>query len=292
MTRFLNLTVSGLLLAGLYAVYSYGLALVYGVMRIVNVAHGGFIMLAAFTTWSLHQSWGIDPIIGAFLVMPLYFVIGSLLYLTLVRRMPLAGGGPSIQSLLLLFGVWMVARNVAYFVWGGDDHSVRTSYTLSHFSLGPTVVPVARLLVFLVGGIVTVVLSLVVNRTRYGRAIRAAAQDPTACRLVGIDVTRVNAITFGLGTALAALAGGLASILFAFNPEFGGVVLLRGFVIIVLGGMGSILGVALGSVVLALTESYATLGVNAALINMVGFVMLVVMLLIRPAGLLGRRAVR
>lgn len=292
MDRFQQLTASGLLLAGLYAMLAYGLALVYGVMKIVNLAHGGLIMLAAFFTWALWDGLGLYPLIGAVVGMPVFFAIGVALYLSIVRRMPVTGRGPSIESLLLLFGVWTIMRSIAYVIWGGDDHSITTDTSQASVALGSTTLPVTRLIAFGVGVGVTVGLVVLIGRTRFGRAIRAAAQDPGACRLVGIDIERVNAITFGLAAALAALGGAVASTIFTFNPEFGGLAMLKAFVIIVLGGMGSIVGVALGALVLALTESYATLFVESALTNMVGFLMLVAVLLLRPAGLLGTRTLR
>jgi branched-chain amino acid transport system permease protein len=292
MDRFLQLSASGLLLAGLYAMLAYGLALVYGVMKVVNLAHGGTIMLAAFVTWALWDGPGLNPLLGAAISMPVFFLIGAALYLTLVRRMPVTGRGPSIESLLLLFGVWTIMRSVAYLVWGGDDHAITTGASQASVTLGSVSLPVTRLIAFGVGAAVTVGLVVLVNRTRFGRAIRAAAQDPGACRLVGIDIERINAVTFGLAASLGALGGGVAATIFAFNPEFGALAMLKAFVIIVLGGMGSILGVALGALVLALTESYATLVVESALTNMVGFLMLVAILVLRPEGLLGKRAVR
>jgi branched-chain amino acid transport system permease protein len=292
MDRILQLTASGLLLAGLYAMLAYGLALVYGVMKVVNLAHGGTIMLAAFFTWALWDGLGLYPLVGALAAAPVFFVIGALLYLTLVRRMPVTGGGPSIESLLLLFGVWTIMRSIAYLIWGGDDHSITTATSQASVALGSVSLPTTRLIAFGVGVIVTVGLVILIGRTRFGRAIRAAAQDPGACRLVGIDIERINAVTFGLAASLGAIGGGVAATIFAFNPEFGALAMLKAFVVIVLGGMGSISGVALGALVLALTESYATLFVESALTNMVGFIMLVAVLVLRPEGLLGRRAVR
>jgi branched-chain amino acid transport system permease protein len=292
MDRFLQLTASGLLLAGLYALLAYGLALVYGVMKVVNLAHGGTIMLAAFVTWSLWDGPGLNPLLGALIAAPIFFVIGGVLYVTLVRRMPVTGRGPSIESLLLLFGVWTIMRSVAYLIWGGDDHSITTGASQASVALGSVSLPVTRFIAFGVGALVTVGLVMLIGRSRFGRAIRAAAQDPGACRLVGIDIERINTITFGLAASLGALGGGVAATIFAFNPEFGGLAMLKAFVIIVLGGMGSIAGVALGALVLALTEAYATLVVESALVNMVGFLMLVGILVLRPQGLLGQRAVR
>ncbi len=292
MDRFLQLTASGLVLAGLYAILAYGLALVYGVMKVVNLAHGGMIMLGAFSTWWLWQGPGLYPLLGALASAPVFFVLGMVLYLTLVRRMPVTGRGPSIESLLLLFGVGTVMRGTAYLIWGGDERAINNSTTQANVAIGPVTISATRLIALGVGAIVTLALVYLVGRTRFGRALRAAAQDPGACRLVGIDIERVNATTFGLASALAALAGGIAATIFVFSPDYGGKTMLKAFVIVVLGGMGSILGVAVGSIVLALTESYATLFVQSAYTEMIGFIMLVLILVLRPQGLLGARSIR
>jgi branched-chain amino acid transport system permease protein len=196
-----------------------------------------------------------------------------------------------VQSLLLLFGTWLVLRNVAYLLFSGDDQAVRTSYSTAAVRILGNSFSLNRVVVFVIAVLAMLALHVLLQRTFLGKAIRAVAQNPDSCTLVGIDVERVYALTFGIGAALAGLAGLLASTLFAFNPAFGAEEVLRSFVIIVLGGMGSVVGIALGALVLAFAEVFSIYLVPSYLTSAVGFVLLVVVLVVRPNGLFGRREV-
>ncbi len=291
--RYLDLTVSAVLLAGLYAAMAFGLGLIYGVLRVVNLAHGGIIMAAAYVTWLLHDRLGIDPYLSIPAVLVLFFFVGVALYKGPVRFLPRGAAG-GVQSLLLLFGVWLILRNVFYVLFTGNDQAIRTSYSTQAVNLGSGSYSVNRVLVFVIAVVALALLHLLLSRTYLGKAIRAVAQNPDSCTLVGVDVERVYALTFGIGTALAGLAGLLASTLFAFNPAFGSAELLKSFVIIVLGGLGSMLGIALGSLVLALAETFSTVipGFPTYLSASVGFVLLVLVLVFRPGGLFGQKVLR
>ena len=288
MQRLVDLAVSAVLLAGLYAAMAYGLGLVYGVLRVVNLAHAGVIMAGAYAGWVLHRALGLDPYHSLPLVVAGSFVLGVGVYVLLVRHLPRgAAGGP--QSLLLLFGVWLVLRNVAYLLFTGDDHVIRTGYSTRAVPFLGTWLPVNRLAVFGIAVAVPLALHLLLRHTYAGRAIRAVAQNADSCTLVGIDVERVYALTFGLGTALAGLAGLLSTTLFSFNPAFGSSELLKSFVVVVLGGLGSIAGTGVAALILASVEAYSILVLPAYLTSAVGFVMLVVVLVLRPGGLFGQR---
>lgn len=291
MENIVNLTISALLLAGFYASMAYGLGLIYGVLRIVNLAHGGIIMASAYLTWQLFVRFGIDPYLAIPIAMVVFFGVGVLIYQGLVRFLPRGPAG-AVQSLLLLFGVWLVIRNIVYLLFGGDDQAIRTEYSTSSLPILGGHYGLNRVVVFAVSVIALLALHLFLTRTSWGRAIRAVAQNPDSSALVGINVERVYVLTFGLGTALAGLAGVLASTLFAFNPSFGAGELLRSFVIIVLGGMGSVVGIALGATVLALAEVFSIYVVPSYLASAVGFVLLVVVLTLRPGGLFGQQALR
>jgi branched-chain amino acid transport system permease protein len=288
MQRVLDLTVSAVLLAGLYATMAYGLGLIYGVLRLVNLAHAGVIMAGAYLGWLLHLELGLDPYLSIPLVAAASFALGVLLYVALVRHLPRgAAGGPS--SLLLLFGVWLVLRNVAYLLFSGNDQVIRTTYSTRSLPLLGGFVSLNRVAVFAVAVVVPVALHLLLKRTFAGRAIRAVAQNADSCTLVGVDVERVYALTFGLGTALAGLAGLLSATLFSFNPAFGASELLKSFVVVVLGGLGSVLGTFLAALVLATVEVFAILVLPSYLTGAVGFIMLVAVLVLRPGGLFGQR---
>jgi branched-chain amino acid transport system permease protein len=287
----LTLAVSAVLLAGFYAAMAYGLGLIYGVLRIVNLAHGGIIMAAAYLTWLLYTEFKVDPYLAIPVTLVAFFLVGVAIYWGLVRFLPRGPAG-AVQSLLLLFGVWLVIRNLAYLLFTGNDQAIRTGYSTSSLSLLGASYSVNRLVVFGVSMVALIALHLFLTRTYWGKAIRAVGQNLDSCPLVGINVERVYLLTYGLGTALAGLAGLLASTLFAFNPSFGAGELLKSFVIIVLGGLGSVVGIALGAAILAFAEVFSIYVVPSYLTSAVGFVLLVVVLVLRPGGLFGQRVLR
>jgi branched-chain amino acid transport system permease protein len=288
MQRLVDLAVSAVLLAGLYATMAYGLGLVYGVLRIVNLAHGGVIMAGAYLGWWLHQQLGLDPYLAVPVVLAGTFLFGVVVYRVLVRHLPRgAAGGP--QSLLLLFGVWLVLRNAAYLLFTGNDQVIRTEASTRAFPFLGTYVSVNRVVVFGFALATPIVLHVALTRTFVGKAIRAVAQNADSCTLVGVDVERVYTLTFGIATALAGLAGLLSATLFSFNPAFGAGELLKSFVVVVLGGLGSIVGVGVAALVLATVEVFAILVLPSYLTAAVGFVMLVLVLVLRPGGLFGQR---
>ena len=288
MARLLDLAISAILLAGLYATMAYGLGLIYGVLRVVNLAHGGVIMAGAYLGWWLHGRLGLDPYLSIPIVVVVAFAFGAVLYRVLVRHLPRgAAGGPA--SLLLLFGVWLVLRNGAYLLFTGNDHALRTSYSTRALPFLGTWVSVNRVAVLAIALVVPAALQVLLRRTYLGKAIRAVAQNADSCTLVGVDVERIYTVTFGIGTALAGLAGLLSATLFAFNPAFGAGELLKSFVVVVLGGLGSIVGTAVAALILAVIEVFAILVLPSYLTAAVGFVMLVVVLVVRPGGLFGER---
>jgi branched-chain amino acid transport system permease protein len=267
---------------------AYGLGLIYGVLRIVNLAHGGVIMASAYLTWVLFTRFGIDPYLAIPIVLPVTFLFGVGLYKGLVRYLPRGAAG-GVQSLLLLFGVWLVMQNGAYLLFTGNDQAIRTSYSTRGVSVLGQVVSVSRIAAFVIGMVTLAGLHALLTRTYLGKAIRAVAQNPESCTLVGIDVEYVYTVTFGLGIALAGLAGLLLSTIFAFNPSAGAAELLKSFVIIVLGGLGSVVGIAAGALILSIAEGFSILVLPSFLTAAVGFVLLVVVLVLRPGGLFGHR---
>lgn len=280
-----TLTLAAVLTAGLYATMSFGLALVYGVMRIINLAHAGTMMFGAFVVLTLNRELGLDPILGAFVAAPAFFVAGMVLYRFVVQRVE----GAPIASLLLLFAVWLCLQNAAYLIWGSEDQSIVTAYTFLTVSVAGIRIAVTRVVPFAVSLAALALLTWFLRSTRMGKAIRAVSQNSASARLVGIRADQVNRIAFGLGTALSAFAGGLLTLLFSFNPDFGGVFQLKSFAIIVLGGLESLVGVALGACVLAAIESFSILipGWRASLINLLAFGILVVSLVVLPGGITG-----
>lgn len=277
----ISVGISALLTAGLYAVMSYGLAIIYGVMKVINLSNAGFLMLGAFLTLVYFQQWHVDPILGAFLNLPVFFGAGWLVYKLLVRRVMTA---LPIASLLLLFALWLVVQNVALMIWGSEDQSIITAYTYKALSVLGFRISLTRLLVFGVALAALTVLHYGLGHTYIGKALRATVQDPQAALLVGIDTGRISAIAFGLGTACAGFAGGLLALLFSFTPDFGGSFQLKSFTIIVLGGLENLAGVTVGAAILAFAESFAVLFMRASLQDVVAYALLVVALVVMPGG--------
>ena len=275
---------SALLVAGLYATMSYGLALIYGVLKIINLANAGVLMLGAYVTWWMWSALHVDPLLAPLAIVPAFFVLGVIIERTLVRRVL---GQDPIVSLLLLFGLWLVLQNLAYLIWTGDTRSIETPFIDSSLVLGAFQVAWPRVYVFVAGAVALVALQLFLTRTQLGRAIRAVAQDRDAAKLAGIDVDRVMGIAFGIGIALAGFAGSLLSLLFSFNPDFGRTLSLKSFCIIVLGGLDSFVGVAFGAISLALAEAFGVRYMPASLQNLISFVVLVVVLVVFPKGIAG-----
>jgi branched-chain amino acid transport system permease protein len=286
----ISVCITSILTAGLYAVMSYGLAIIYGVMKVINLSHAGFLMLGAFMTLVYSQTWHLDPIAGALLNLPLFFLAGWAVYVLLVRRVRQA---LPIASLLMLFGLWLVLQNVALTVWGSEDQSIITRYIYRAEPFFGFRIPLTRLIVFAVALAVMALLHVLLNHTYVGKALRATVQDPQAALLAGIDTERISAVAFGIGTAFAGFAGGLMTLLFSFTPDFGAPFQLKSFTIIVLGGLENLAGVTIGAAILAFAESFAVLFMRASLQNVVAYALLVVALIVMPGGiasLFGRRS--
>ena len=279
--------VNSLFAAGLYATMSYGLAIIYGVMRIINLAHAGVMMHGAYVTWTLFARFGLDPFASLVLVIPLFFFFGVALYYLLVGRLPSGAAGPSMESLLLLFGLWLVLQNLAYTLWSGDTQSILTGYTLKSVPILGVRVGVPSVLVFAASAASLLVLNLFLKRTYLGKAIRAVTANRDAALIAGVNADRISATAFGLGTAFAGIAGALLSTLYAFTPDFGRSFLLKAFCIIVLGGMESFTGVALGALVLALLENgvAAWTPIPTTFQDAISFSLLVVALVLFPRGI-------
>jgi len=283
---FLNLLIAALLLAGVYAAMSVGMTIIYGVMKIVNLAHAGVLMLGAYFVYELYERWQIDPLLGVVLAFPVFFLLGIGLHRALIRRLP-PSDQPTLASLLLLFGLWLVLQNLGYLIWGNADRAILTPRTLSVLHLGPITLPAVRLVVF--GGAVAALaaLELLLHRTWFGRAVRALMQNRDAGRLAGVDVEGTARVAFGMGIAFAGAAGGMLAMLYSFSPDFGSPFLLRAFVIIVLGGLESFAGVAAGALILALLETFSIQVLPAGYQPAIAFSLLVVALAVLPEGLAG-----
>jgi branched-chain amino acid transport system permease protein len=282
----LNLLVAAVLLAGVYAAMSVGMTIIYGVLKIVNLAHAGFLMLGAYFVYELYNRLHIDPLLGAVLAFPVFFCIGVALHWLLIRRIP-RSDQPTLSSLLLLFGLWLVLQNLGYLIWGNSDRAILTARTFSTFQIGPIIFPTIRLVVFGAALASLAGLEFVLHRTWFGRSLRALMQNSDAGRIAGVNVERTAQTAFGIGIAFAGTAGALLAMMYSFTPDFGGSFLLRAFVIIVLGGLESFAGVAIGALILALVETFSILVIPSGYQPAISFSLLVLALVILPNGVAG-----
>ncbi len=283
---FLNLLIAALLLAGIYAAMAVGMTVIYGVMKIVNLAHAGFLMLGAYFVYEVHERLGLPPLVGVLLAFPVFFGVGVFVHWALGRGMPISDE-PTLASLLLMFGLWLVLQNLAYLIWGTSDRSLLTPLTFSRLELGPIGIPTIQLVVFSAAVVSLGALEFVLQKTWFGRSVRALIQNRYAGRIVGIHVERTARLVFGVGIAFAGAAGGLLALLYSFSPDFGGPFLLRSFVIIVLGGLESFSGVFVGSLVLALAETFSILVLPASYQPAIAYGLLVLALIVLPGGIAG-----
>jgi len=278
--------INGLLLGGLYAISAIGFSMVWGVMGIINMAHGSLIMVGAYVTYFAFSALGIDPFLSLPLSMALLFVFGYGVQRILLNRLMRTS---LLLSLVLTFGLDLVLVNIAQLIFSADLRSVNTFYTSRSFAVGPLLIPYVRLAVFLFALVLAGGFYAFLNRTKAGQAILATALDKETARLMGIDPIQVYALTAGAGAALAGAAGSLASMLFPISPSMGLSFIGSVFVITVLGGIGSIEGAVLAGLVYGLIQSFAAslLGVNYQ--EIVAFVIFLIILVLRPQGLLGKR---
>ena len=282
-----QILVNGVLLGGLYAVMALGLALIWGVLNIVNLAHGAFIMLGGYLSWHLYNYLGIDPFLGLPITAVVMFGLGYVLQrgmLNLIVRAPM------FNTLLITFGLEVVLTYLAQLAFSADFRTINPSYAGSSIALGPVVVPVARLMAFGVAVALTVGMWLFLLHSRLGRAIRATAQNLVAARLYGVEPRHLYAVTFGLGLALAGAAGGLYGTVSQINPYIGATLTAKCFAISIIGGLDNPLGVMVGGLFLGIIESLTTLYVGPTFADVASFGILVLVLFLRPSGLLGRAA--
>lgn len=280
MTELLSVLASGVLVGAVYAYMAYGLGLIYGVLRVVNLAHGAFLTLGVYVTWWLHSSFGVDPLVSLAATVPIGFVLGAGIERALVFRLR---NSPPVTTLLLLFGVWLIVRNALYLVFGGADRSLLTSYSLESVALGPITVSIPRLIVagFSLAGFLA--LALLLKRTWSGLALRAAAQDSEAASLSGVPVNRVWSTAFGIGSALAMSAGTLMSLFYSVTPEFGARFLLKSFCVVVLGGLTNIGGILIAGIGLGIAEDLTAFYVHTGYRDVVSFLVLTAALVLRRA---------
>ena len=280
----LQAVVSGLLLGGVYGLVASGLTLIFGVLRIINFAHGAVMMLGMYASYWLWVWLGVDPYLSVLLTAPAFFVFGMGIQRVVIEPNRAAA---EHNQLLLTLGLALFLENLALVLWQGDFRTLRVPYANASFVIGDALVEVSRLVA--AGGAVLIALALFVflRRTDVGKAIRALAEEREGAMLVGIDVARIRAVAFGIGSACVAVAGALITPFFYIAPDVGESFNIMAFVVVVLGGMGNFIGALVGGLIVGLAESLGAALLPGSLKQLVVFVIFVLVLLFRPEGLFG-----
>ncbi len=280
------LLVSGLLLGMLYVVVSIGISLIFGVMRVMNFAHGEVVMLGMYGAYWAHEAGGVDPYVAGLVIVPVVF----LLCMTVLRRFVLwLVGSPPLVQVFATLGLSIALQNLALVLWGGNYRSIQMPYSGTLLALGSLQIPLTRLVVFAAALAVTIGLHLVLRYSYFGKAVRATAQNRRTALLMGIDVDRVYVLVFALGIAITTLSGILLMPIFTVHPGSGFPFALIAFVVVVLGGLGSLPGVVLGGLLIGLVEVFSGFFLAPSMTQIVYFLVFIAMLIVRPAGLLGQR---
>jgi branched-chain amino acid transport system permease protein len=279
----------GLMIGGLYGLAAAGLSLVFGVLKVLNVAHGELIMLGGYGAFWLSALLGLDPFASLLLVLPLSLILGLCLYGALFAFVVRADEETRVKnSLLIGFGLALALHALAVRLWTADERSIVTPYGGAVISAGGLSIPVVRLASLALAFALIGALHLLLTHWRWGRAVRATAEDWQAALLAGIDVRRAYVLAFAIGTALAGAAGTLVSVNYSINPSMGLEWTLKALIVVVLAGLGSMIGTFVGGLFLGVAEAASAAAFGGPYREVVGLVIFVVMLVLRPRGLFGR----
>ena len=287
MVEVLEAIVNGVLVGGVYAIISVGLTLVYGIMDIVNFAQADFLMLGMFAAYLCAQFLGLDPILSSILVFPVIFLFGALVQRGLVQRVQSA---PIVSQIFLTVGLSLVLQSLMQMIFGANFRSVTTPYQTQAISVGPLNLSVPYVLAFLASAVMALALWLFLERTDLGRCMRATAQNRVAATLVGIDPSKMYVVAFGIGTALAGMAGAVILPYAYVFPTVGHQYALIMFTVVVLGGLGNVLGALVGGLLVGVIHSVSAVFLPTQLQNLVVFIIFILTLTFKPTGLVGRRA--
>jgi len=277
-------TINGLLIGGIYTLVASGLTLIYGVLHIINFAHGSLLMLAMFGVYFLLTKLGVDPYLSLVVMVPAMFALGYVLYRGLIGRL---AHGKDENILLITLGLSILIENLALMFFKGDTRTISVSYSDRMVELGPLLLSFPKIVSFVAAMVLCALLGLFIQRTDTGKAIRAVAKERMGARLVGIDVDRVFAISYGIGLATLGAAACLLMPIFYVSPTTGHVFVIVAFTVVVLGGMGSFLGAIVGGLIVGLTESFGGLFLGESLGQIGISLIFILILLFRPQGLFG-----
>ena len=287
MDLFANAIVAGILLGAFYAAVAIGLAITFGQLDIVNIAHPTFVVAGSYITWILNSSYGLDPVLAGILVAPIFFVVGVLIYRVYYAAFERTGQ-ESLSGLAFFFGVMFIIEVVLIMVYGVDYRLVSADYIGKNIDVGFIGLPLRLVVPFVVASAMTAAVYFYLSRTFTGRAILAVAQDRLALQLMGADPVRIKQFAFGLAIATTAIAGSLLVMIGPVEPSLGRVYIGRAFAIVVLGGMGSVPGMVIAALLLGVVESLVSSFAGPSWAPAVAFGVLLFTLAVRPSGLFGR----
>jgi branched-chain amino acid transport system permease protein len=279
-----ELVILGLMYGLLYGVLALGLNIVWGVMRVVNIAHGDFVIVGSYTSYWAYILAGINPILSLLLTIPFGFALGAATYFGLIKRVQ---GSEELMSLFLTFGLSTLIGGMLLFLYSPTQRAI--PLLLGNFSYSELSIPVNILIASIYAVIVAVALRLFLRRTFWGKAIRAVIEDKASAMLVGVNPSMVSFLTFGIGIAIACSVGSIVMLLQSVSPTSGPYFTLISFVIVVLGGLGNPAGALVGGIVLGVVESVSSIAVNAAVTPAIGFIILFIVLIVRPQGIMGSK---
>ena len=284
-TVLLQALISGLLVGGVYALIGIGLTIIFGVMRVINFAHGDLMMVGMYLTYFLFTLLGIDPFVSILITIPLMFIFGGVLQKLFINR--ILGSLPQNQ-ILLTIGLGLIMSNSVMLAFTSDYKILTTSYSSASITIGGISISQPLAVSFMITVAITALLYWFLMKTDTGQAIRATAQDREAAQLMGINVRRMSILAFGIGASLAGTAGALISPTYYIFPQVGSAFTLKAFVITVLGGMGSIIGATLGGIIIGIVESVGAVTISSDWKDVLVFAIFLLVLLVKPSGLMGK----
>lgn len=292
LTFFIQLLISGILLGGIYALASIGLTLIFGVMKIVNFAHGEFLMIAMYLSFWLFHYFRFDPYLSTLVMVPLIFIIGIITYHLFIKP---TLGASVLRQIFITVGLSTIIQNMVLLFWSADFRSISLGYATDSIIFGPyaplsigqIMVNPARLIAFVLAISLSIAFYLFLKFSYTGKIIRATSQDRSAALLMGIDIDRVYKLTFAIGIVLVGLAGGLLLPIYTVHPYVGFDLVLIMFVVVVLGGMGSVVGAMMGGFIIGIVEIFSSYWIGQESKQAVYFLLFIAILVVRPSGLFG-----
>lgn len=283
---YLQILINGLLLGGIYALVAVGFSLVWGVLNVINILHGSFIVLGSYIAYFAYNYFSIHPFLSVFIAGGLLYCLGYVLQSTIINRVVAA---PVLMTLTLTFGLDLLLNNAMLVVFSADYRKLILKNPLGSYDLGGLIFPLNRVAAFGLAAILTYGLYRLLRDSNIGRAIVAVRMDREAAGLMGVKINRINAITFGLGALMAGSAGSIFSIIYPISPINSSLFLSKAFVICVLGGLGSVPGAVVGGIALGIIESYGALFFGPEHAMTIAFGILIALLIFRPTGIMGRK---